>query len=210
LVPLILRMTGGRWYVYPSEGSTWVEPNALAVTGTNAAWAGGTWTDAAGGGSSAPVLLRWNGVAWKAASSPLQGGNTTIFGMAAGPSGTAWAVGMRYAASTIAVSMWWNGKDWRRVPVPLPVLVPATLPTVLYGVGSVPGGTGWAVGVANDGQTLIMRWTGKAWALVRSPGTEKNPEFLYSVAATSPRDAWAVGTRPGGTVILHWNGRTWS
>lgn len=37
------------------------------------------------------------------------------------------------------------------------------------------------------------------------------PGRLYSVAAISADDVWAAGlTEPGGTLILHWNGKTWT
>ena len=33
---------------------------------------------------------------------------------------------------------------------------------------------------------------------------------LTAVAATSARSAWAVGVGSGETLILHWNGKSWS
>jgi hypothetical protein len=33
---------------------------------------------------------------------------------------------------------------------------------------------------------------------------------LYSVAAVSASNAWAVGLQPAGALIMHWNGRQWS
>jgi hypothetical protein len=36
------------------------------------------------------------------------------------------------------------------------------------------------------------------------------PGRLYHVAANSPRNAWAVGLNPRGSLIEHWNGQSWS
>lgn len=36
------------------------------------------------------------------------------------------------------------------------------------------------------------------------------PDRLYSVKAISATDAWAVGLAPTASLIVHWNGRTWS
>ena len=56
---------------------------------------------------------------------------------------------------------------------------------------------------------MIRHWNGKTWSRVPSP----NPfcatcDTLNGVAASSAKNAWAVGTvNAGGEVlILHWNG----
>src|SRR5579863_8574544 len=33
---------------------------------------------------------------------------------------------------------------------------------------------------------------------------------LYGVAVTSRHNAWAVGLQPGGSLIEHWNGKSWT
>jgi hypothetical protein len=51
----------------------------------------------------------------------------------------------------------------------------------------------------------------RGWAVVRSPN--RGSSSLSSVAATSTRNAWAVGSYDAGagpkTLIEHWNGTTW-
>ena len=84
-------------------------------------------------------------------------------------------------------------------------------------VAAVPGGTAWAVGAALVPQrrrsaTEIARWTGKAWAKVASPTLASGGQ-LSAVAAASTKSAWAVGytgVATQKTLILHWNGKTWS
>jgi hypothetical protein len=65
-------------------------------------------------------------------------------------------------------------------------------------------------------EDAILHWNGKHLERIKAkfPGVTNN---LYSVAATAPDNAWAVGTwcathscRTVRTQLLHWNGRTWS
>jgi hypothetical protein len=150
-VPLVLRRTSGHWYLVPTDGPQKIAFNALAVTGPNSAWAGGTVL-------VTPHFFHWNGSVWKPVSFPLQGAGNTLSGMAAGPGGTAWAVGSfvnQTTAKGTPASMHWNDKTWRNVPIPAPT------DSALLGVGSVPGGTAWAVGW-DDFTALIMRWAGSA------------------------------------------------
>ena len=64
-------------------------------------------------------------------------------------------------------------------------------------------------------QTLVERWNGKAWKVQPSsnPGGSSNLSQLSGVAATSSRNAWAVGYYFNGsalqTLIEHWNGKAW-
>jgi hypothetical protein len=56
-------------------------------------------------------------------------------------------------------------------------------------------------------------WNGTAWKQVPSPKPSPGASsVLYSVAATSASNAWAVGTTEfasAKTLILHWNGTAW-
>ncbi len=210
---LLMERTGTGWHelAVPSAPG---ELESLVVTGARSAWVAGDIFSA----SSAPVgdvLLRWNGSTWHIVSFPLHGTNENVWQLAAGPGGAVWAVGDSHdnAQTTFTpLSMAWNGTSWRKVAVPAPAN------SELGGVTFVPGGTAWAVGAWAAGEsfggsyTLILRWTGKAWSQVASP-TPYTDTVLDAVAATSPRDAWAVGSAyvqgwwKG--YILHWNGSTW-
>jgi hypothetical protein len=206
--PLMLHLIGGHWYVVPTGLSSLSDLDNVAATGPDAAWAAGAFP---------AVLMRWSGAEWRSVSFPLQGGGNDLYAIAAGPSGAAWGVGDVFNSSTDnseAASMRWNGRAWLRVPVSAPV------GATLYGVGLVPGGGLWAVGAVQPalaGSTLIMRWTGKAWARVKSPNATRD-DWLAEVAATSADNAWAVGESQASTssdavshtLILHWNGKSWS
>ncbi len=207
LESLILHRTGNHWYVVPSEAPANSQLYGIVVTGRN--------TAIAGGGSRIPggrrgLIMRWNGTVWKPAANPLQGANNILYHLAGGPSGAIWAVGTDFnqqLTSYSATSMLWNGKTWRKVPVgPLPQS------SLLDGVAFVPGGTAWAVGFSFI-SALIMRWTGHGWTQLPTPDDGLLSD-LSSVAATSAGNAWAVGFvtphSQAQTLILHWNGRTWS
>jgi hypothetical protein len=54
-----------------------------------------------------------------------------------------------------------------------------------------------------------VRWNGTAWKRVPSPGPAGG-DYLLGVAATSARNAWAVGfTGTNKALILRWNGAAW-
>jgi hypothetical protein len=207
---LVLRRTGNRWYVVPTGTPQGSGLYGIAVTSGGTAWTDGT----TGTGKDQGLVLRWTGTAWKPAATPLQGANNALYGLAAGPDGALWAVGVDYSGNFTAysaTSMLWNGRTWRKVPVgPLPG--DSFLETVTFGLG----GTAWAVG--GDGRGAVsLRWTGRAWIQIANPEAHATGSALYQVAFTSAGNAWGVGrTYPDGpdglpeTLILHWNGKTWS
>jgi len=86
----------------------------------------------------------------------------------------------------------------------------------LNGVAAVSKQLAWAAGIAgfsSDGRVpgapVIERWNGRSWSVVRLPSTW--PGGLARVAASSARDAWALGQESSGTRehLLHWSGRRW-
>jgi hypothetical protein len=126
-----------------------------------------------------------------------------LFGVAAAPSGDAWAVGYSGTApDTKALILAWNGSDWK------PAHSPSPPGATLRSVATVSPTDAWAVGYSGDtpdAKTLILHRSGTSWRRMPSPAGS-----LSGVAATSPSNAWAVGsTNTGDTLILHWNGKTW-
>lgn len=57
-------------------------------------------------------------------------------------------------------------------------------------------------------------WNGTNWSRVTSltPGGTGSGGFnrLNGVSARSATDAWAVGIYTGGTIVLRWNGTSWT
>jgi hypothetical protein len=83
----------------------------------------------------------------------------------------------------------------------------------------------WAVGYydtnsTTDEPSLILHWNGTSWTQISSPDPGGTGESLLNgVSAISANDAWAVGsynTDPSTTtsdsqsLILHWNGKSWT
>lgn len=141
----------------------------------------------------------------------------------------AWAVGFALGGTLQRSTLveHWDGRTWQRLPSPDPAGNCCYGPgygiggPYLDGVAATSGRDVWAVGVTGDYQShghirsysLIEHWNGTVWTRVPAslPGA-----FLAGVAATSARDAWAVGfngRHPGASyaaaLIEHWDGRTW-
>jgi hypothetical protein len=109
----------------------------------------------------------------------------------------------------------WNGTGWKRVTTPSP----GSQRNQLFGIAAVSASNIWAVGDTQDtgqqDQTLILHWNGTAWKRVTSPNPAGTTIYndLYAVGATSAKDVWAVGEQGNGggnSLILHWNGSSWS
>lgn len=208
----IWHLAGGTWSLLPASlplnGTTYP---SVGVAWPATFWRGGYYQPATGPYTA--YVVRWNGFEWKRVAIPMHHPYDIIEAMAGGPHGQVWAVG--YGSPTgganadFAESMLWNGKQWRQEPT-------IQGNSTFLGVGFIPGGGAWAVGFFGFGGVLAARWTGKAWKPAPAPGV--NPHvFLNAVAATSARNAWAVGSvfqpvtaATPTTVILHWDGSKWS
>ncbi|WP_369217613.1 hypothetical protein [Streptomyces flavofungini] len=100
--------------------------------------------------------------------------------------------------------------SWRHVPVPAQVRPQAGLNEA----AAVGPDRAWAVGTDAVGREapgfpLLLRWDGTAWQRQKVPGAGWQGELL-SVAASSPKAAWAVGRdSAGGARLLRLDGSTW-
>jgi hypothetical protein len=91
-------------------------------------------------------------------------------------------------------------------------------------VAATSADNAWVVGYTASGsqKTLTLHWNGATWTQVPSPNPATRFAFygsaLYGVAAVSASSAWAFGityyieggTEFGRTLILRWNGATWT
>jgi hypothetical protein len=110
----------------------------------------------------------------------------------------------------------WDGTVWSQVASPNP----SAFGSRLSGVTADASDDAWAVGFfcpespgCSVQRTLILHWDGTAWSQVVSPNPNKRVNYLTSVSATSPSDAWAVGSmraHTGRALVLRWNGALWS
>jgi hypothetical protein len=141
------------------------------------------------------------GRSWKVIPTPnVPTVNSALNGISANSSRDAWAVGLSWNNNTNTSQTLiehWNGTKWSIVPSPNPN------PTAnrLNAVFALSTSNVWAVGSA------ILHWNGTKWAVVPSPDPNGS---LFSIAASSDKDIWAVGAGTTGTLTEHWNGVKWS
>ena len=110
----------------------------------------------------------------------------------------------------------WNGSSWSVVASPSP----SRLGNSLSSVSAISSNDVWAVGTANGSSyssflTLVEHWDGSTWSVIPSPSTGGWGSFLFSVAAISDSNIWAVGEILNGasnssTLVEHWDGSIWS
>jgi hypothetical protein len=199
----------------PSPGTLENALSSVAVLSPCDVWAVGLDLS---GGAYQTLIEHWNGSSWAQVDSPDPGsGNNFLTSVRAVSASSIWAVGSASdGTSSKTLIEHWNGTAWIMVPSPSP----GNSFNKLNGVRVVSANDAWAVGVYADGgtsrKTMVLHWNGAAWTQVASPspGGSGTDNYLFAVAATSPSDAWAVGeivTSTGiQTLILHWNGTTWT
>jgi hypothetical protein len=131
-----------------------------------------------------------------------------------------WAVGCSGSCNgPESLILHWNGVAWSKVASP----DPGAGFDELTGVTAVSADDAWAVGYGcntadcNVFTTVILHWNGTKWATVPSPDPSTVLNQLFGVTAVSADDVWAVGsdvpdaaTLLSSTLVLHWNGTTWS
>jgi len=117
----------------------------------------------------------------------------------------------------LALAERWNGRKWAIRPVPQPA---GAIGDGLSGVSCTSARKCTAVGDADipgsDSDTLVMRWSGKRWAIQPAPseGTEGIP--FAGVSCASATACTAVGianedpsTGAENTLAEHWDGTSW-
>lgn len=165
------------------------------------------------------------GLGWYPVGTPNQGnGSNDLQGLKVIAENDIWAVGSYQNASNTwqTTSLHWDGAQWTVVPPPQL----GTGDNIFSDISAVASDDVWAVGQYYDTgsshfRTLIQHWNGTAWSIVTSPNIAAGDNFLKGVDALSSADIWAVGfgciancplnpTNAGQTLILHWDGSTWS
>jgi len=181
------------------------------VPGTDHAWA-------VGDANGAHLILHWTGFRWLRMTNPNPptGDCPALAGVTAISTTSAWAVGSFFQNNDVGgaaapLTLHWNGTRWSTVASPDPGGEDGD--SCLFDVSRIPDTSDvWAVGTYHAGipdeccwYPLILYWDGHTWSQVPTPPAPGNAH-LTGVAATSPTDAWAVGTYG----ILHWDGTSWS
>jgi hypothetical protein len=100
-----------------------------------------------------------------------------------------------------------------------PGVAATAIPGELNAVSASSSTNAWAVGqnCTATCTTLTVHWNGTAWSKVTSPNASSGGNALSGVYTVSATNAWAVGDycttsacAVEDTLILHWNGTTWS
>jgi hypothetical protein len=175
---LILQWDGSVWSrVAPPSPGRYVSLFDVSVAATGR-WASGlsVCQKHCRAGKSPALILHWDGHSWSQVKSLNSESPNGLFGIAAAGR-TAWAVGSPACGMPCTsqpalrtVLLRWNGSDWLRItPSPAGKLT-------LTGVAPEPGGGAIAVGFActtgcgsnsEVDRTLILRWNGSRWSVVR-------------------------------------------
>jgi hypothetical protein len=124
----------------------------------------------------------------------------------------AWAVGgySSLGAGRTLIERW-DGTAWKQQASPNPGGRDSA--DGLAAVAASSPSDAWAVGgysnLGPGGKTLIEHWDGTSWTHVPSPNPKGYDLSLNGVAATSPSNAWAVGSTGYQPLIEHWDGAAW-
>ncbi|MDO0932837.1 hypothetical protein QQY66_14445 [Streptomyces sp. DG2A-72] len=166
----------------------------IASAGPNAAWAvGSQYVDGIG---SQGVILRWNGRTWQQQSTPGVPGTGVWYAVDAVSAHDVWAYGWGQDGETLAH---YDGKRWTQMPLP------AEKGYGFAKLAAVPGKV-WLVS-----DTAINSYAHGVWQSTPLP----TGVHISAIEARTAHDAWAVGQfayagQPGRSVLLHWDGRSWT
>ena len=227
---LVEHWNGRAWRVVktPRLPKGFIDAGLSSVTATSArdVWAVGSMTPC-GCGPGSPVILHYDGRTWKRRTvSGLHDGYSlrSVDAVSARRAFVAGETGDGDGPTHARVTRF-NGRHWTPMRTPSPGQHTRHPSDFLSGVAATSAHNAWAVG-STRGNILIERYNGRAWRQV--PGTITLPQIapgiapgahtdtLFAVAATSPRNAWAVGTVQRAlssdslALILHWNGSAWT
>lgn len=129
-----------------------------------------------------------------------------------------WATGYYHNDSSNATEVLtehWNGMQWSVIPA----VNPGPSFNYLASVTAISTSNVWAVGdymtAGGVVKTLVERWDGTSWKIVKSPNPSPSGNFLTNVTTVSDSNIWAVGNKVDSsglrkTLIEHWNGSKWS
>jgi hypothetical protein len=171
------------------------------------------------------LVLHWNGTAWTQVPSPDPGvSDNQLFGVHMTSATDGWAVGLadNGAGGALTLVLHWNGTAWTQAPSPTFGL--ANGGSVLTAVSGLTGSDAWASGFVftNGGGEgiLLLHWNGTSWTRAPSPspspGGPTGGSFLNGVDMAATADVWSAGgtffdgTGRERTLLLHWNGTTWT
>jgi hypothetical protein len=205
---LAMRWDGTQWGVVPSPNPAPISIlNAVVAISADDAWAVGEYSRGSRGNGSQPLIVRWDGSAWKEIPAPRLAGGGVLNAVVALSPDDVWAGGSRDDRSGTLpgpLVMHWDGSAWSVVDAPGA--------GTIWGMAAVSAEDIWAVG-NNGPQTLTMRWDGTRWSTVSSPNPGRNTNTLNAVAY-GPGEVWVVGAQNDGeadkALAMRWDGARWN
>jgi hypothetical protein len=222
-----LHWDGSRWTTVPlaDPGATHWHVQALSAVGPSDIWAAGNTSSEHSGTT---LVEHWNGERWSVAEQesfqpePLTGEPFASLSGIDARQGEVWAVGETQnvaaagASNTLALHL--GESVWTRPATPDVPAADGKPYSHLLSVGAVAPDDVWAVGIAASepgyfgagDRALIEHWDGQRWSVAKTMPVDSR---LVKVLATSPNEAWAVGSNgfsgSFGPVILRWDGTSW-
>lgn len=221
---LIEHWDGSSWRIVPSPNPTATDLGPYPVSNqlygvarvaANDIWAVGQSSTIV---ANKTLIEHWDGSSWQVVANPRPGRFSALYDVAVVAPNNVWAVG-NYDNNGLqqALVERWDGTSWR---AGAGANVGPYLNTFLS-ISAVSANDIWAVGyhLAVFGftevyQTSAIHWDGRQWSPVATANANQRNNYLYSVAAITPQDVWAVGFYDTGTQLLtlteHWNGTGWN
>jgi hypothetical protein len=223
---VIERWDGSAWSVFPGPAFTSSEQPAIyAMTAVSATdiWAVGSLL--VNNQTLYALFEHWDGTAWTAHTGPFHGFFRAV---SADASNDIWAVGYS-GLNFVTFSEHYDGAAWTLVSTPNV----GSGPNSLGGVVALAPDNVWAVGYSTATQkpppgqydvptkTLIEHYNGTDWSVVDSPNVGPETQYesnrLLGATAVSSTDIWAFGSYFAAsgsenqiTLLLHWDGISWS
>jgi len=219
---VIEHFDGTKWSIAPGpKFQPGDEPSLESVTALSPSdmWAAG-FILTNGGQSLFPLFEHYDGTAWTIFETAFS--DATIFGVSADASNDVWAVGSIAESATFVEH--YDGSTWTVVPSPNPGFGF----NILFGVVALAPNNVWAAGYFTEqvnstrpAKTLIEHWDGTSWKIVPSPNVGPHSQYqtneLWGITAVSANDIWAFGavfdasgSGQQSTLVLHWNGTSWT
>jgi hypothetical protein len=215
--PIAMRFDGMVWIPTPVPVLNLPDHRWYGIDGTSGddQWAVGEAFGVSGGRA---VVWHWDATSWEREPIRREGQYSRLASVEAFARDDAWAVGTKFVrGNDHGYTLHWDGAAWTEMPVPAETIYQDTLLSVS---GSGPDDV-WAVGYVLDVfgptesyQTTAVHWDGAAWSVVPTPDMSQLNNYLFSVAAVSPTEAWAVGLWDDGhalrTLVERWDGAAWN
>ena len=181
----MLKWDGSLWTSVPSGTPLGTDLYSIDMVSSTDGWAVGCADPPV---CSIPMIVRWNGLAWSAATPPVGSQGLTDIFMLSATNG--WAVGYAPIGGGQTTIIHWDGVQWTTVPGPV-----TNAGGFLSSLHMVSAQDGWAVG--HDPAvpaSMIVHWDGLTWNVVATlPVPPTMAVALRSIFMVAPLDGWIVG-----------------